>query len=213
MKKEVILGILVLFSVRSVWSGTLESAVLETNTVVTVPAGEIFELMSAEAAYYDTGTGKYSNGPEISINVGGRSFIYSTGPTSLLSSVQNGVSTVYTYTFNNSIGNAASAASFQANTWVFSGDGGVLPVSGPATITHRVNQGNSNPILLTYRRSVATSANSVSATSVVIPQSASGDVDIKLEQSADNVTWTECLPGTYNSSTVKRFFRLRAVEK
>jgi len=41
----------------------------------------------------------------------------------------------------------------------------------------------------------------------------SGDVDVKLEQSADNVTWTECLPGTYNSSTVKRFFRLRAVEK
>lgn len=53
----------------------------------------------------------------------------------------------------------------------------------------------------------------ISATSVVIPTSATGDVDIKLEQSADNVTWTECLPGTYNSSTVKRFFRLRAVEK
>ena len=57
------------------------------------------------------------------------------------------------------------------------------------------------------------SSNSVSATSVVIPSSATGDVDVKLEQSADNVTWTECLPGTYNSSTVKRFFRLRAVEK
>jgi hypothetical protein len=56
-------------------------------------------------------------------------------------------------------------------------------------------------------------SNSISATSVVIPSSAAGDVDVKLEQSADNVTWTECLPGTYNSSTVKRFFRLRAVEK
>jgi hypothetical protein len=52
-----------------------------------------------------------------------------------------------------------------------------------------------------------------SASSVIIPSSAIGDVEIKLEQSADNVTWTECLPGTYNSSTVKRFFRLRAVEK
>ena len=52
-----------------------------------------------------------------------------------------------------------------------------------------------------------------SSTSVVIPTSTAGDVDVKLEQSADNVTWTECLPGTYNSSTVKRFFRLRAVEK
>ena len=49
--------------------------------------------------------------------------------------------------------------------------------------------------------------------SVVVPTSATGDVDVKMEQSADNVTWTECLPGTYNSSTVKRFFRLRAVEK
>ena len=49
--------------------------------------------------------------------------------------------------------------------------------------------------------------------SVVVPTSAAGDVDVKMEQSADNVTWTECLPGTYNSSTMKRFFRLRAVEK
>ena len=59
----------------------------------------------------------------------------------------------------------------------------------------------------------ATGNTSSSPTSVVIPTSASGDVDVKLEQSADNVTWTECLPGTYNSSTLKRFFRLRAVEK
>ncbi len=51
------------------------------------------------------------------------------------------------------------------------------------------------------------------STSVVIPSSAEGDVDVVLEQSQDGVTWTECLPGTYNSSTVKRFFRLRAVEK
>lgn len=56
-------------------------------------------------------------------------------------------------------------------------------------------------------------SNFVSRTSVVIPTSVAGDVDVKMEQSADNVTWTECLPGTYNSSTVKRFFRLRAVEK
>jgi hypothetical protein len=58
-----------------------------------------------------------------------------------------------------------------------------------------------------------TASSLISSTSVVIPSSAFGDVDVKLEQSADNVTWTECLPGTYNSSTVKRFFRLRAVEK
>lgn len=57
------------------------------------------------------------------------------------------------------------------------------------------------------------SSATMSASTLVIPQFASADVDIKLEQSTDNVTWTECLPGTYNSSTVKRFFRLRAVEK
>jgi len=66
---------------------------------------------------------------------------------------------------------------------------------------------------LTFKKLSSGSTNSISATSVVIPTSATGDVDVKLEQSADNVTWTECLPGTYNSSTVKRFFRLRAVEK
>ena len=49
--------------------------------------------------------------------------------------------------------------------------------------------------------------------SVVIPSNISGDVEVVLEQSQDGVTWTQCLPGTYNASTVKRFFRLRAVEK
>jgi hypothetical protein len=51
------------------------------------------------------------------------------------------------------------------------------------------------------------------ASAVVIPAAVVGDVNVILEQSQDGVTWTQCLPGTYNSSTVKRFFRLRAVEK
>lgn len=55
--------------------------------------------------------------------------------------------------------------------------------------------------------------NASPSTAVVIPSAVAGDVDIILEQSQDGVTWTQCLPGTYNSSTVKRFFRLRAVEK
>ena len=50
-------------------------------------------------------------------------------------------------------------------------------------------------------------------TAVVIPSTMTGDVEVVLEQSQDGVTWTQCLPGTYNASTVKRFFRLRAVEK
>ena len=57
------------------------------------------------------------------------------------------------------------------------------------------------------------SVNTISATSVVVPANAVGDVDVLLEQSNDMITWTQCLPGTYNASTQKRFFRVRAVEK
>ena len=60
--------------------------------------------------------------------------------------------------------------------------------------------------------SQATSA-SISSASVVVPSNAVGDVDVLLEQSNDMITWTQCLPGTYNASTQKRFFRVRAVEK
>lgn len=89
-----------------------------------------------------------------------------------------------------------------------------LLIPGPITIS-----GNGDAaVLLVYEildnsPSSLNSQNSNQGSSVVIPTSAAGDVDVKMEQSADNVTWTECLPGAYNSSTVKRFFRLRAVEK
>ena len=89
-----------------------------------------------------------------------------------------------------------------------------LLVPGPITITGSTER----TTLLVYE--IMDNAGSSSAaqmpsqgSSVVVPTYAAGDVDVKMEQSADNVTWTECLPGTYNSSTVKRFFRLRAVEK
>jgi len=86
---------------------------------------------------------------------------------------------------------------------------------GPYEIWPDWNVAGSTPIYCLVFKKVTSVTNNAgsSPTSVVIPTSASGDVDVKLEQSADNVTWTECLPGTYNSSTVKRFFRLRAVEK
>jgi len=57
------------------------------------------------------------------------------------------------------------------------------------------------------------SIQSISNTAVVVPSNAVGDVDVLLEQSNDMITWTQCLPGTYNASTQKRFFRVRAVEK
>lgn len=58
-----------------------------------------------------------------------------------------------------------------------------------------------------------TSSAAISSASVVVPANATGDVDVLLEQSTDMITWTQCLPGTYNASTQKRFFRVRAVEK
>jgi hypothetical protein len=57
------------------------------------------------------------------------------------------------------------------------------------------------------------SSTAISSSSVVVPSNATGDVDVLLEQSTDMITWTQCLPGTYNASTQKRFFRVRAVEK
>ncbi len=53
--------------------------------------------------------------------------------------------------------------------------------------------------------------NLVPTSSVVIPTDASGPVEIILESSADLVTWTQAVPGTYSSSTENRFFRVRAV--
>ena len=40
-----------------------------------------------------------------------------------------------------------------------------------------------------------------------------GQVELVLEQSDDLVSWTSIAPGSFQGSTQKRFFRLRAVEK
>jgi hypothetical protein len=90
---------------------------------------------------------------------------------------------------------------------------GLLLLPGPLTIR---KSSDAVSVVLVYERldsALLTTGTPMQGSSVVIPTTATGDVDVKLEQSADNVTWTDCLPGTYNSSTVKRFFRVRAVEK
>lgn len=89
----------------------------------------------------------------------------------------------------------------------------LLLLPGPLTIR---KSSDAVSVVLVYEKldsTVLTSGTPSQGSSVVIPTTALGDVDVKLEQSADNVTWTDCLPGTYNSSTLKRFFRVRAVEK
>lgn len=85
-----------------------------------------------------------------------------------------------------------------------------LQIPGPALL--KINE-STGYYFLVFKRSVEALTMVADSTSIIVPHHSAGDIDIKLEQSADNVTWTECLPGTYNSSTVKRFFRLRAVEK
>ncbi|MBI5772971.1 MAG: hypothetical protein HZA89_04405 [Verrucomicrobia bacterium] len=51
---------------------------------------------------------------------------------------------------------------------------------------------------------------SQASSTVVVPDDAGGPVQIILESSTDLVTWTAANPGTYGTSTTKRFFRLRA---
>jgi hypothetical protein len=163
-----------------------------TNTVINVPEGSTYELVSATAPYgnIDYNPSNFSTASVV-IEKNGKTTSFVAAP------------------FNSDSRNLKP----DQNSWVFSGDNSSFFVPGPAVIRYGANSQAGNPeITLNYKLLTATSS-SISSTSVVIPSSATGDVDVKLEQSADNVTWTECLPGTYNSSTVKRFFRLRAVEK
>ena len=47
----------------------------------------------------------------------------------------------------------------------------------------------------------------------VIPENASGNVRIVLEQSTDLINWSSANPGIFPPSTSKRFFRVRSVEE
>jgi hypothetical protein len=55
-------------------------------------------------------------------------------------------------------------------------------------------------------------SNYVPADAIVIPASATGDVQIILESSTDLLNWAAASPGTYSAaSATNRFFRVRAV--
>ena len=82
----------------------------------------------------------------------------------------------------------------------------------------RITGSYSTPSLITYRiiDNVAVGSpttNYIPASAVVIPSDSAGSVRIILESSVDLITWTEANPGTYGSSTSKRFFRVRAVNQ
>jgi hypothetical protein len=99
------------------------------------------------------------------------------------------------------------------------------PVQMPQSITGafqiRLGSGSdfypSNPTWATFKietpcQLVNVASNYVPADCVVIPTSATGNVQIILESSSDLVNWTAAMPGTYGvSSATNRFFRVRAV--
>jgi hypothetical protein len=65
---------------------------------------------------------------------------------------------------------------------------------------------------ITTPASASIATNYVPADAVVIPSSATGNVQIILESSSDLVNWTAADPGIYGaSSATNRFFRVRAV--
>ena len=93
-------------------------------------------------------------------------------------------------------------------------------VAGPVTLTlpfeslpETLNEG----CLLTYRlkdnAANDTAITPATGSAVVIPTDATGPVQILMESSTDLITWTAASPGTYGSSTTKRFFRVRAVQQ
>jgi hypothetical protein len=47
----------------------------------------------------------------------------------------------------------------------------------------------------------------------VIPENASGNIRVVLEQSTDLINWTSATPGVFPPSTSKRFFRVRSEEE
>jgi len=87
---------------------------------------------------------------------------------------------------------------------------------GPLTATIRLDtRGLGIQRLLTWYRLIDDSgtAPAVSPTSVVIPEDVEGEVRIVLESSTDFKNWVEANSGVYSSSSVRRFFRLRALRQ
>ena len=91
----------------------------------------------------------------------------------------------------------------------------VSPVlAGPATIQARALGTVGTAAFITV---AITRANAVAVVTpqntVVIPENASGPVQIALESSVDLVNWTAANPGTYGVATARRLFRVRAVQQ
>ena len=170
---------------------------------LTVPNGKVIKIHSLIGTAFANVVETWNSGSTINKAYNGISISLASGRTITLSP--------YSPAFGGA--HYSLAASFVSSVNTASPNSPIL-IPGPITIS-----GTGDAAMLLVYEVLDNSFASINGqspsqgSSVVIPTSVAGDVDVKLEQSADNVTWTECLPGTYNSSTVKRFFRLRAVEK
>jgi hypothetical protein len=105
-------------------------------------------------------------------------------------------------------------------------DGTTIPLSPPSSSNPiQIYTGLTNVFLqtpynvtnyvtlqITTPASATVVSNYVPADAIVIPASATGNVQIILESSPDLVNWTAAEPGTYGASAgTNRFFRVRAV--
>ena len=175
-----------------------------TTNTLSVQTGKLIRIHSLIGDSFTSDEGSSYASSAISKAVQGVSIRLESGREVCLSPFN--ISFAHTYSYRTTVSSFSPISSASPNS--------PLLIPGPITIA----RAGERSFLLIYeildnQGNASVAQNPTQGSSVVVPTSAAGDVDVKMEQSADNVTWTECLPGTYNSSTVKRFFRLRAVEK
>ena len=181
------------------------------------------EMFNMEMSYKTT-TAYYLNGYNY------KKYVSETITTNIPSGFKFKLINIYTNSSNLSIGGACSIKFKPSQTSNLFSYTASYEVEGPAQINFILPDSSSwmtdyhqepspkSSALFSYEinqnSSLGQAANAtISSASVVVPSNAVGDVDVLLEQSNDMITWTQCLPGTYNASTQKRFFRVRAVEK
>jgi hypothetical protein len=85
-----------------------------------------------------------------------------------------------------------------------------LFIPGPTVISVDNLSNPAYDFYLSYRVFNNSDGTNLPTNTVVIPSDATGPVNIILESSSDLITWTAANPGSYGSSTEKRFFRVRA---
>lgn len=89
-------------------------------------------------------------------------------------------------------------------------------IAGPATLQKNTGSGWTGFMTIRVRSkdeylASLNPSTPITSTAVVIPEDTSGPVTIVLESSTDLVNWTSANPGTFGSSTARRFFRVRAI--